>query len=382
MQLVPSQSVREGQCIARDVRDGHGRVLLAKGQRLTSSLISRLLKFRVESVYIRDGFSENEPELVRTEIKQKCQELLGSSFLQIADEMGAKRLALDADAIRRATEALLDSLLSTKNPIVTLLDISTSSDRLLQHSVNATILAITIGIDLKLPDNMLAHLATAMMFHDIGTAFLPETLTSKPGIMTPEERGEYSKHAQIGFEYLVRTNAVSSISANIVLRHHEAMNGTGYPHRVSEDKLSLLQRIACIVEVYDSLTSARPWMPAVMPDAALTYIISNSGKIFAREVVVALCHRVALYPTGTAVQFNTGEMGIVAGTFPAAPMRPSVFVQLDHRGKKLASPGILDLTKDLGRCVVGSAQNLEQLIQSRQNASQPRGVNLSHANIC
>lgn len=382
MQLVPSQSVREGQCIARDVRDGQGRVLLSKGQRLTSSLISRLFKFRVESVYIRDGFSENEPELVRAEVKQKCQELLSSSFTKIATEMGAKKLAVDADAIRRATEALLDSLLSTKNPIVTILDISTSSDRLLQHSVNATILAITIGIDLKVPDNMLGHLAAAMMFHDIGTAFLPESLTQKIGVMSQQERGEFSKHAQIGFEYLVRTDAVSSISANIVLRHHEAMNGTGYPHHVGEDKLSLLQRIACVVEVYDSLTSARPWMPAVMPDAALTYIISNTGKMFAREVVVALCHRVALYPTGTAVIFNTGEMGVVVGTYPEAPMRPSVRLQLDHRGKKFATPGVIDLKRDLGRCVVGSAQNLEMLIQSRQNASPPRGVNAVYANIC
>ncbi len=382
MQLIPSESVKEGQYIARDVRDGHGRILLSKGQRLTTSLISRLFKFRVESVYIRDGFSENEPELVRTEIKQKCQELLGNSFNNITQEMGAKRLALNPDAIRRATDALLSSLLSVRNPIVTILDISSSSDRLMQHSVNAAILAITLGIDLKLPDNMLTHLASAMMFHDIGTAFLPESITQNPAPLTLEERNEFRKHAQIGFEYLVRTEAVSSIAANIVLRHHEAMNGSGYPHGITEDKLSLLQRIACVVEAYDSLTSARPGVPAVMPDAALTYIISNTGKIFAREAVIALCHRVALYPTGTAVIFNTGEMGVVVGTVPASPTRPSVLIQLDHRGKKLTAPAVIHLTKDFGRSVVGSAQNIPLLVENRQQPVAPRGVNLAQANIC
>ena len=87
MQLVPAGEVREGQTVAQEVRDPHGRILLARGQRLTAGLIERLHKFGVQAVYLRDGFGEGTPEVVRTELRRQCQEVLSASFGNIAQEL-------------------------------------------------------------------------------------------------------------------------------------------------------------------------------------------------------------------------------------------------------------------------------------------------------
>jgi HD-GYP domain-containing protein (c-di-GMP phosphodiesterase class II) len=381
MQLVPANEVREGQTVAQEVRDPHGRILLARGQRLTAGLIERLHKFGVQAVYLRDGFGEGTPEVVRTELRRQCQEVLSASFGNIAQEIAAKRLTLDAAAIKAATEELIEALLTNKNPLIALLDISSSSDRLLQHSVNATVLAITLAIDMRLPPDLLIPLATGMMFHDIGMTLLPDSLTGKAKRHTPDEVQALREHPRLGFEHLIRIDAVGSVAANIVLRHHEAIDGSGYPDGLGGDKVSILARIAAVAEVYDSLTSVRLAAPAVMPDVAIAYILSKAGKLFAKEVVIALCRRVALYPTGTAVLLNTGESGIVAGTSPLMPMRPLVTIYLDHRGRKLNTPLHVDLRRDPARFVLRSAANLTLLHQDKSPYERPKPVDPLYANL-
>ncbi|HZP84054.1 MAG TPA: HD domain-containing phosphohydrolase [Chthonomonadaceae bacterium] len=381
MQLIPSHEVREGMCVAREVRNARGQILLGRGQRLTASLIARLHRFRIEAVYIRDGHDESAPELVRAELKQQCLEVLSGSFGRIAEEAAAKRLVLDPQAIQEATESLVEALLSNKNPLVTLLDVSTSSDRLLQHSVNATVLAITLALDMRIPFEMVLHLASAMMFHDIGMTLLPDGLLEKSGKLSPQELHAMRDHVRLGFEHLVRANAVGKVAASVVLRHHEHLDGSGYPAGVGADRLSPLARIASVVEVYDSLTTVRSYAPAVMPDVALAYILQNTGRLYAREAVLALCRRVALYPTGMAVQLNTGECGIVAGTQPEMPMRPALYVHLDHRGRKLPTPPLVDLRHDRARFVVRSAANLQLLLQGSAPPPASRTVDPTHASI-
>ncbi len=372
MQLIPINLLREGQTVARDVRDPRGRILLARGQRLSSSHIARLRKFDVEAVYLRDGYGESGPELLKSEVKERCVDVLSGSIGNLSGEMARKQLDVNPMQVKSATEGLIDAILGNGDPLVTLLDLSTGADGLMQHSVNSAVLAVILAMDMRVPGAMISHLASAMLFHDVGMALLPEEITQKSGRLTPGEADLLRGHVNIGCRQLVQSQAVSSVAANIILRHHEAMDGSGYPSGVGADKLSILSRIACVAEVYDAMTSPRPYAPAVMPDAALTYILRYTGSRFAREAVLALCRRVALYPTGTAVQLNTGETGVVAGTPAEAPTRPVVHLYFDHRGRKFPSPQLLDLGRDPGRTVLRSAPNLPALAKARGSAPPPQ----------
>ncbi len=374
MQLTPTRDLREGQIIAKDARDERGRILLAQGQRLTESLIRRLFRFRVENVYLRSGADADAPELVKAEVKQKCQEILQAPFGRMGEIAAAKRLTLDAAAIQRASGSLIEALMGSRSPLIALIDVNATSDALMQHSVSSAILAVTLALDMGVPTEMLYHLGAAMLFHDIGLMYLPENLISKTPPLSPEDILALRDHARLGAAYLLHSQAVSGVAASLALRHHEHLDGSGYPEGIHGDKLTLLARIACVAEAYDSMTSPRPYAPVVMPDVALTYIVSNVDRLFARDVVIALCRRVALYPTGTAVQLNTGERGIVAGTPPNLPMRPTIQIRLDHRGKALPQPTLLDLARDSGRCVVRSAPHLNLLDSPQKRVIVPQPI--------
>ena len=381
MQFVSAKNVKEGMCVAEDVRDPQGRTLIARGQKLGLHHIARLRKFQIESLFIDPNHGEAVVKPTKSELREQCEQALKSSFGQVQQEFAAKRIAIDAKAIHSAADNLIQALLRSKNPLVTLLDVSTSSDRMLQHSVNTTVLATVLAIDLYVPEPMLHDLTVAMLCHDVGMIFLPDALSQKTTPPTMEEIGLLRQHSQMGTEHLVRSEAVSAIAANIILRHHESLDGSGYPQGIGGDKLSLLMRIASVVEAYDSLTSARFGIPAVLPDVALSYLLSNIGTRFAKEVVLALCKKIALYPEGIAVQLNTGEVGVVAGTLPKAPMRPVILLHRDHRGNALKDPLVVDLSQDTRRSIMRSAINMPELLAQRDRLEAPKPPDPIYASV-
>jgi HD-GYP domain-containing protein (c-di-GMP phosphodiesterase class II) len=381
MQFVSARDVKEGMCVAEDVRDPMGRTLIARGQRIGDHHIIRMRKFGIASIFIDPNNGEGVKPPTKSEIRTECEKVLSGVCGQLATEMDAKKLALNAKDIQATIDHLLEALLKSKNPLVALCDIATESDRLLQHSVNTTVLATVIGVDLRLTEGMLKDLATGMLFHDVGTVFLPQELTRKNQPLNQQEMLALRKHTQLGFEHLLRSEAVSSISANIAFRHHETLDGSGYPERIGGDKLSPLMRIAHVVETYDSLTTPRFGLPPVMPDAAITYLVANVDKLYAREVVAALLKHIALYPVGTAAQLNTGECGIVAGVLATAPMRPVLLIHTDNRGRRLKQPMVVDLTCDASHKIVRSARTLDALLAVKDPTTPQMTVDPLYANI-
>jgi HD-GYP domain-containing protein (c-di-GMP phosphodiesterase class II) len=374
MQFVSAKEVCEGMYVAADVRDDMGRTLIARGQRIGQHHIVRLRKFRIDNIFIDPDNGEKVDKPEKSEIREQCEQVLANSISRTTQEFACKKLAVDPRAVKEATDRLVDALVQSQNPLVTLADMNTTGDRMLQHSVNTAVLATVLGKDLYLPEDMLRDLAVAMLFHDIGTIFLPDELTHKSSLPTPLEVEELRRHPMFGFEHLIRSKAISTVAASVILRHHEALNGSGYPQHVGAEKLSILMRIASVVEVYDSLTAPQFGLPATLPDAAVSYLMANMEKLFAKEVVAALCRRVALYPKGCGVQLTSGEIGLVAGTLPTAPTRPVVLVYVDSRGHRLKDPMIVDLPREPRRGVARSATTMEELIQAREAPPQARPI--------
>ena len=381
MQFVASREAREGMCIAEDICDGGGRVLIARGQRLGLHHLVRLRKFKISSIFIDPANGESNVKPVRSDLRDQCQQVLSESFAQVRQEFASKKVALNVTAIKAATDNLLNALQRAKKPLVTLCDVSASSDRLMQHSVNVSVLGIMLALDLKAPREMLHDLAVALLFHDIGMITLPESILFSEQPPNPEQTAAIQQHARLGFEHLVHSDAISHVASGLILRHHEHLNGSGYPQSLRGENLSQLARIMSVAETYDSLTSGRFGIPAVLPDAAISYIISNAGILFAKEVVVALCRRIALYPVGSAVKLNSGEAGIVAGLLPEHPHRPIVLVHVDNHGRTLKQPMVVDLTSDPRRGISRSASSLPLVMLARKPEHAPPPIDPIQANL-
>ncbi len=381
MQFVVSKDAREGMCVAEDICDPQGRVLIARGQRLGMHHIIRMRKFRILSIFIDPANGETLVKPTRSDLRDQCRQVLGQSFAQLQQEFANKKVVLDAAAIKIATDSLLQALSRANKPLVTLCNVAASSDRLMQHSVNVAVLGIVLALDLRAPRDMLHDLAVAALFHDTGMIFLPDELQRSATPPTPEQCAEIECHSQMGFEHLVHSQAVSQTSCGLILRHHERLDGSGYPQHLRGDKLSLLACIIAVAETYDSLTGARFGIAPVLPDAAISYIISHADTLFERQVAVALCKRVALYPVGAAVQLTTGEYGIVAGLLPDQPHRPVVLAHLDRRRLPFKQPLIVDLTGDRDRAILRSAATLPELLQAKSKDFVPPSVDPRYANI-
>ncbi|MBC7527916.1 MAG: HD domain-containing protein [Chthonomonadaceae bacterium] len=381
IQYVMAREVKEGMCVAQNICDDKARILIMRGQRLGHHHIVRMRKFGISGVFIDPDHGEKVVPPSRTEIRKLCEKVLTSSCEKLTQEFAAKKVTLDRKAITDCTDNLVEALMKAKKPLVTLLDIDTGSDRLMQHSVNTAVLATVLAIDLRVPEEMIKQLAVGMLFHDVGTIFFPEELMKKKTPPTADEVCLLRRHTLLGFEHLVRSDAISPIAANVVFRHHEMMNGSGYPEGVASNRLTTLMRIASVVETYDSLTSSRFGIPAVLPDVAITFIINHVNTLFAREVVLSLCKRIAIYPKGTAVQLSTGERGVVAGVLPTAPTRPIVLIQIDRTRRALKSPLIVDLSQERDYRIVRSAASIEALSREGDAAVAPVQVNPLYATL-
>lgn len=365
MEFVATQDIREGMCVCQNIYDDNGRLLVARGQLVGRHHIARLRRFGINSLFIDPENGEAKANKSRPELREECAEVLRDTCKQISKDFAAKQISVNAAAIDAAVNHLLDALSQCKNGLVTLLDVATGPDRMMQHSVNVTVLSTLIGHNLRLTETMLKDLAVGTLFHDIGLIFLPEALVSKPSPLTPEEMVLYRRHTELGFQHLLKVYGISNIAASVAFRHHEMLNGNGYPEGLSADKLSILTRIASVVEVYDTLTSPRFGMPASLPDAALSYILGHTNTMFDRDVVLALCKRIVLYPVGSAIQLNTGEFGVIVGILPNAPFRPVVRVVADRKGKMMSSPSIVDMTTERAYSIKRSAPQLELLLKEK-----------------
>jgi putative two-component system response regulator len=157
-----------------------------------------------------------------------------------------------------------------------------TGNHILRMSYNCYLLSVECGFGKERAELMLY----ASSLHDIGKIGISDTVLLKPGKFTAEERIIMNKHPLIGANILGNSNSdLIKLARTIALYHHEKVDGTGYPHGIKGDKIPIEARIAAICDVYDALTSVRPYKNAWSNEQALNFIIDNSGSHFDAEIV-------------------------------------------------------------------------------------------------
>jgi HAMP domain-containing protein len=155
------------------------------------------------------------------------------------------------------------------------------------HSERVTVGAVEIGRRLELPESDLELLHRGGLLHDVGKVGIPSALLDKPGKLTSEEYELVKRHPAIGATILAPIGAYRAVIP-LVLHHHELLDGSGYPHGLAGDQIPLLVRIMTVADVYDALTSERPYRPAWSPDRALAFLREGTRRQFDPRVVEAL----------------------------------------------------------------------------------------------
>jgi putative nucleotidyltransferase with HDIG domain len=191
------------------------------------------------------------------------------------------------------------------------------------HSVAVSALMMNLARTLKLPESDLHGLGLAGLLHDVGKIAMPSGVLNKPGALTPAEFAIMKSHPEAGLKLLKAGSGVPAVAFDVCLHHHERMDGRGYPCGLAGDQLSLAARMGAICDVYDALTSDRPYKQAWSPQKALGQMASWKGH-FDPALMRAFMTSLGIFPVGTLVRLRDSMLGVVIADNSDVPTLPTV----------------------------------------------------------
>jgi HD-GYP domain-containing protein (c-di-GMP phosphodiesterase class II) len=344
MRVVPLRQASSGAVLGRDILAGRGdgAPLLRAGAELTLRVRDVLERKGVHAVFVDDELSQGIfPEPVLPDpTRALAMEAVAIAYEAALDAQLTGRplapeaiMAVDEAAARIVFDAGLDGSCG-----LILADLSTGDGYTLHHAVDTAALGVLIGRLMlenapaqeerrhsqSLPDR-LTRLAAGLMLADIGKLALPTSIVDKPGQLTDREWQAMTTHTVEGLEFL-KTNLVSPLVKAIVRSHHERWDGHGYPDGKPAADLHLFARIAAVADVYDAITSERPYAPAAPAHIGVRAVREGRGSAFDPDVVDAFCQIVAPFPPGDLIELTDGRGGVVAHATPGDLDRPVVRV--------------------------------------------------------
>lgn len=340
MRRVPLRFIPNGATVATHIFTPNGDILLRKGVSLSKSKVDRLKELGYNSIYINDEFSDNELEdVIDAEIRMDVVCELKESFKDFNTyvtkldesakaskwEMTKLRYGYLSGITDSATK-IVEKLLNSKEQMISFQDVKNSSEYLYQHSVNVAVLAVVFGISVGYSSEKLEALAVGALLHDIGYNFISGDILSKAEKLTEIEYESVRKHAEIGYEHLKDNMDVSAHVRMIVYQHHEYLDGSGYPKGISGEDISELARIIAIIDIYDALTSDRPYRDALSPTEANEILLAHAIGQLDPLLVKKFVKLVVPFPIGTLVRLSNDEIGVVEDINPDFPLRPVVKV--------------------------------------------------------
>jgi putative nucleotidyltransferase with HDIG domain len=208
-------------------------------------------------------------------------DLTARSDVSTEDEVGVLAASFD-----RMTERLQQQHLATIRALTSAID--ARDPYTLGHSVRVGQLAVMLGKELGLEESILQHLEVGGYLHDIGKIGVRDNVLLKPGALTPEERRMVEMHPRIGLDILAPVELAPEV-IQFVAGHHEKLDGSGYPEHRRGTQLSIIARIASVADIYDALTTDRPYRAALTLDETFTIMRAEaeSGQLD-RKVVGTL----------------------------------------------------------------------------------------------
>ena len=198
--------------------------------------------------------------------------------------------------------------------------------QLITNLINVGILATKVGVGLGYHGTDLERLALAGLVHDIGLLAVPQSLVTKAGRLTLEERVVIEQHPELGSQAVRKLGTSHEWLAEIVCQAHERWNGQGYPNKLKGPQLNEFAPIIGAVDVFDALVSPRPYRRRFFPHEAVRELVTVERAAFPRKVIKALVEQLSAYPIGTSVRLSTGELGAVIGVNTRYPLRPVVAI--------------------------------------------------------
>jgi len=251
--------------------------------------------------------------------------------------------AIQADDAMPLVEEISNSVLRNPGALISLARLKRADDYTFMHSVAVCGLMIALAHRLELNPSETRDAGLAGLLHDIGKMAIPPEVLNKPGKLTDEEFTLVKSHPEEGHQMLLEGKGITAVALDVCLHHHEKIDGRGYPHGLKGEHISLFAKMGAVCDVYDAVTSDRPYKSGWNPAEAIRRMAEWSKSHFENVVFQAFVKSVGIYPVGTLVRLQSGRLGVIVDQSDRSLLTPQVKVFFSTKSQVRLTPETLDL---------------------------------------
>jgi HD-GYP domain-containing protein (c-di-GMP phosphodiesterase class II) len=246
-----------------------------------------------------------------------------------------------------------------RNPgaIISLARLKSADDYTYMHSVAVCALMVALSRQLGLDAALTRELGLAGLLHDLGKALMPMEVLNKPGKLTDEEFAIIKRHPVEGHRLLVEGGSVGDLQLDVVLHHHEKIDGSGYPDHLKGEEISLYSKMGAICDVYDAVTSNRPYKAGWDPAESIRRMADWCNGHFDGNIFQAFVKCMGIYPIGSLVRLESGRLGVVMEQAGQSLLKPRVKVFFSTKSMTHIAPEVLDLSHSATRDKIVSRED-------------------------
>ena len=254
--------------------------------------------------------------------------------------------AVETEQMRPLVEQIADSVMRNPSALISLARLKVRDEYTYMHSVAVCALMIALARQLGIKDEALVQdVGLAGLLHDIGKATVPLEILNKPGRLSEDEFERIKDHPVAGHRILVESECRSKVALDVCLHHHEKVDGTGYPDKLGGEGISVFARMGAVCDVYDAITSNRPYKNGWDPAEAIRKMTEWSAGHFDPAIFQAFVKTIGIYPTGSLVLLQSGRLAVVLEQSRKSLLQPVVKAFYSTRSRVHIPPEILDLSK-------------------------------------
>jgi len=250
----------------------------------------------------------------------------------------------DLHAVRDSVKENVKAVLKNNEAMLMMTMLKSKNEDIADHSLNVSILCIGFAESLGYSESQLEDIGMSALLHDIGQVKVDQRIVQKKGKLNQNERVEVAKHTSYGFELLSTKSGLTPSCIDVAFSHHERLGGQGYPRGLKAEQISEIVRIVSIVEVFDSLTSHQTYRKGMAVMDAYKVLMAGKNSHFDEGLILKFIKWRSIYPPGSIVEMENGEVGIVIATNKNQKLKPKVLLVLDEY-KQPRKERIVDLSK-------------------------------------
>jgi HD-GYP domain-containing protein (c-di-GMP phosphodiesterase class II) len=254
--------------------------------------------------------------------------------------------ALDAERLRTAVVTMTESVLRNPDALLLFAQLRDKGEYTVTHALDVAVYMITFGRFLQLEQTQIEFLGYLGLLQDVGKLRLPRVLLEKRDRLSVEEFERAKLHVNYSAEILRATPGLPPDLARLTTLHHERHDGSGYPNHLHGPEIGTIGSIAAIVDTFDALTLERPYAAPIAPSAALSMLYKWRGVFFDSSLVEQFIRCIGIFPVGSVVELNSGEVGVVITQNMAKRLQPRVMLIRDAAGHPMRPHKLLDLSRE------------------------------------